>query len=66
MSQGSSIAVSCGIGHRLGLDSALLWLLSRPAAVAQIQPLVWEIPYAAGAPLKKKKKKKKKGRLHIK
>ena len=31
-----------------------LWC--RPAAAALIQPLTWELPYAAGAALKKKKK----------
>ena len=40
-------------------DSALLWLWCRPAAVALIQPLAWEPPYAAGEALKKQKKKKK-------
>ena len=30
-----------------------------PAAVAPIRPLVWELPYAVGAALKKQKKKKK-------
>jgi len=34
---------------------ALLWLWSRPAAVAQIRPLVWEPPYAADVALKRKK-----------
>ena len=29
-------------------DPALLWLWGRPAAVAPIQPLAWELPYAAG------------------
>ena len=33
----------------------LLWLWCRPAAVAMIQPLAWEPPYAAGAALKKQK-----------
>ena len=33
-----------------------LWC--RPAAVAPIQPLAWELSYAMGAALKKKKKKK--------
>ena len=28
-------------------DSALLWLWCRPAAVAPIQPLAWEPPYAS-------------------
>lgn len=46
------IALSCGVGRRLGSDSALLWLWHRPAAVAPIQPLAWEPPYAASAPLK--------------
>ena len=40
------------------LDLALLWLWHRPAAVAPIRPLAWELPYPAGAALKKKKKKR--------
>ena len=40
-----------------GSDPTLLWLWL--AAVASIQPLAWELPYAAVWPLKKKKKKKK-------
>ena len=36
-----------------------LWLWRRPAAAAPIQPLGWELPYAAGAALKRKKKNKK-------
>ena len=39
-------------------DSALLWLWCRPAAVALIQPLAWEHPYAMGAALKRQKKKR--------
>ena len=35
----------------------LLWLWCRPAAAAQIQPLAWEPPYAAGVSLKRKEKK---------
>ena len=38
-----------------GLDPALLWLWRRLAAVALIQPLAWELPYALGAALKRKK-----------
>ena len=53
----SSIAVSCGVGHRWGLDLALLWLWLRPA-VALIRPLAWEPPYAMDVALKKSKKKK--------
>ena len=52
VSQGSSIATSCGVGRRCGSDPALLWLWLWPAAVAPIQPLAWEFPYAAGAALK--------------
>ena len=48
--------MSYGVGHRCGLDPALLWLRCRLAAVAPIQPLAWEPLYAAGAALKKKKK----------
>ena len=47
------------IGHRCGSDAMLLWLCRKQAAVALLQPLAWEPPYAAGAALEKKKKKKK-------
>ena len=40
----------------------LLWLWYRLAGEAQIQPLARELPYAAGAALKRKKEKKKKER----
>ena len=56
----SSIAVSCGVGCRRASDPELLWLWRRPEATALIRPLAWELPYAAGAALKRKKKKKKK------
>ena len=36
-------------------DPALLWLLSRPAASALIQPLAWKPPYVTGAALKRQK-----------
>ena len=49
------MAVSFGVGHRGGSDPAWLWLWHRPAAVALIQPLVWEPPYAAGVALKKRR-----------
>ena len=35
----------------------LLWLWHRQAAVAPIQPLAWEHPYATGVALKRQKKK---------
>ena len=50
--------MSCGVGGRQGLDLALLWLWSRPAATALIRPLAWEPPYAAGVAPKKTKNKK--------
>ena len=59
---GSGIAVSCGVGHRLGLDPALLWLWCRLAAVVPIQPLTWELPYAMSAALKNKNKQTNKKR----
>ena len=55
--KGSGIAKSCGIICRRGSDPMLLWLWCRLAAAAPIQPLAWELPYAAGAAVKKKKKK---------
>ena len=59
MGEGSSIAVSCAVGHRRSSGPALLWLWRRLAAVAPITPLSREPPYAAGAALKRPKKKKK-------
>ena len=50
----SSIAMSCGVGRRRGLDLVLLWLWHRPAAKAPIGPLAWELPYATSVALKKK------------
>ena len=50
--------MSCGVGHRHGLDPALLWLWCRLAAAAPIGPLAWEPPYAMGVVLEKGKKKK--------
>ena len=60
----SGVAVSCGIGRRLGSDTALLWLWCRPAATALIRPLAWEPPYAVGVALKDKKNKTKKPKKH--
>ena len=59
MRYGSSVAVSCGLGHRCSLDRVLLWLWHRPAATALIRPLAWEPPYAAGAAQEMAKKTKK-------
>ena len=57
--KGSSIAVSHGVGHRHGSDLVLLWLWCRPAAIAPIQPLAWELSCDEGVALKRHKKKKK-------
>ena len=51
--KGSGIAMSCGIGHRLSSDLALLWLCCRPVDIALIRCLAWEPPYAMGAALKR-------------
>ena len=42
-----------------------LWLWCRPGAIAPIQPLAWESPYATGAALKKQKIKIKKKSLFL-
>ena len=46
-------------GRRHGLDPVLLWLWRRPAAVAPIQPLAWELLNAVGAALQNKQNKTK-------
>ena len=35
----SGVAVRCGVGHRCGSGTTLLWLWCRLAAAAMIQPL---------------------------
>ena len=47
--------MSCGVGRRGGSHLAWLWLWLRLAATALIQPLAWELPYAAGVALNKTK-----------
>ena len=49
--------MSCG--HRRGLDPVVLWLWCRPAAIALIQPLAWELIYAARQKQNKTKQKTK-------
>ena len=56
--EGSSIDVSCGVGHRRGLDLMLLWLWHRLATAAVICPLAYELPHAVDAALKRPKKEK--------
>ena len=53
------VVVISGVGCRCGSDLVLLWLWSRLAAVAWIQPLAQEPPYAMGAAPPQKKKKRK-------
>ena len=50
--------MSYGVGHRCGLDPALLWLWQRLAAAALIRPLAWEPLYAVSVPLKKQQQQK--------
>ena len=52
--------MSCGVGRRQISDLVLLCLWCRPAAVAPIRPLAWELTYLAGVALKSKKIKEKK------
>ena len=52
--------MSCGVGHRQGLDPEFLWLWCRPVAIALIRSLAWEPPYAVGVALEKAKRQKKK------
>ena len=51
--------MSCGVGCRGSLEPLWLWLWlwCRSAAVALLQPLAWEPPYATGATIKKKRQK---------
>ena len=49
------VAMSCGIGHRCGLDLGVAAAVLRWAAAALIQPSAVELLYATGADLEKKK-----------
>ena len=60
MGGGSGVAMSCGVGCSRGSDPTLLWLYHRLAAVAPVQPLSGELPYATSVALKNKNKKKEK------
>ena len=51
--------MSCNIGSRGSLGLAWLWLWCRLPAVALIQPLAWELPYAVGTHLKRQKQRNK-------
>ena len=56
------MAVSCGVGHRCGLDPVLLWLWCRLEVAALIGSLIWELLHAVGLALKEKRKKNKRER----
>ena len=49
-----------GVAVRCSSDPDWLWLWHRLVAIALMQPLAWECPYAIGVALKKQKAKKKK------
>ena len=51
--------MSCSVGHRCGLYLVLLCLWRRPEAAALILPLAWELPYAAGAAIRRQNTKNK-------
>ena len=51
--------MSCDVGHRSGLDPALLWLWYRPVATSPTGPLGWEPLCATGAALKRQEGEKK-------
>ena len=57
-----ALSTTCSAGHRRNSDLMLLWLWYRLAGAILIQPIAWEVPYAAGAPSKGKKKKKQIGK----
>ena len=50
--KGFSVAVSCRVGGRRGLDLVWLWLWREPVAAAPIGSLAWELPYGEGVVLK--------------
>ena len=56
--------MSCGVGHRCGSDPVLLWLWL--AAAVLIWHLAWDLPYAAGAALKRKGKEREGKGRHMK
>ena len=48
----STTQIWCGYGSGVAMALVWLWLWCRPAAVALIQPLAWELPDAITAGLK--------------
>ena len=58
--------MTCGIGHRRGLNHTLLWLWRSAGGLAPIRLLAWQLPYAADAALKRQKRPKKKKKKKLK
>ena len=58
MGRGSGVVVRYGVCHRLSSDPEPQWLGCRSEAVTPIQPLAWELPYAASEALKSKQANK--------
>ena len=56
---GFDAAVSYSVDCTCGSDPELLWLWCRLVAIAPIQPLAWEPPYAASTALPKQANKRK-------
>ena len=54
--------MSCGVGHRRGLDPLLLWLCPRPVTAAPIGPLALEPRTGPRKRQKEKQRKEKKER----
>jgi len=57
--------MSYGVGCRCGLDPTLLWLWRRPVAMAPIQPLTWEPPYAVRVAQEMSERQKKKKKIGV-
>ena len=48
--------MNCGVGHTCDSDPVLLWLWCRPAPIALVGPVAWQLPYTMGAALKQRHK----------
>ena len=52
--------MNCGVRCRHSSDPTLLWLWCKPATLALIGSLGWELPYVTNVPSPQKEKKKEK------
>ena len=57
LTQWVKVPVSCGVGHRCGLNPTLPWLWLRLVAEAPVLPLAWALPYTASVALDSQKRK---------